>query len=77
MRLYSPASHTELTSDFVVVATLEKQLYDLLFTLTQTDGLFAHQDPLICGFGVIRIRSAARTTLTPRAQKTGNSLTAI
>jgi len=45
MRLYGPASHTKLASDFVVVAALQKQFDDLLLALSQTDRFFAHQGP--------------------------------
>jgi hypothetical protein len=42
MGLDGSPSHLELAGNFVVVATLQKQLDDLLFSMAQTDGLFAH-----------------------------------
>ena len=34
--------HLELASNLVIVATLQEQLDDLLLSMAQTDGLFAH-----------------------------------
>jgi hypothetical protein len=42
MCLYGSTSHVELPSDFVVIAALQQQLDDLLFSLPQTYGPFAH-----------------------------------
>jgi hypothetical protein len=42
MGLDGSPSHLELSGYLVVVATLQKQLNDLLFSMAQTDGLFAH-----------------------------------
>jgi hypothetical protein len=36
----------ELSSDLIVIATLQKQFDDLLFALSQTYGFFAHYYPL-------------------------------
>jgi len=44
--LHGSASHIELSIDLIVIAALEKQFDDLLFTLTQTNGFFAHYYPL-------------------------------
>jgi hypothetical protein len=45
MGLHRSTSHIELSSDFVVVATLQEQFDDLLFALPQTDRSFAHSIP--------------------------------
>jgi hypothetical protein len=45
VRLYGATRHVELSSDFVVVAALQKQLDDLLFALPKADGFFAHSNP--------------------------------
>jgi hypothetical protein len=45
VRLHCPACHVELSSDLIVIATLQKQFDDLLFTLPQTYGFFAHSYP--------------------------------
>jgi hypothetical protein len=45
MGLHRSTSHVQLSSDFVIVAALQKQLDDLLFALPQTDRSFAHPIP--------------------------------
>jgi hypothetical protein len=42
MGLYSSPRHLQLRSDLGVVATLQKQLYDLLFARTEPNGLLTH-----------------------------------
>jgi len=46
MRFHCSPSHIQLLGDISVVASLQKQLNDLLFTSTQTDRLIAHGSPL-------------------------------
>jgi hypothetical protein len=43
---HCPARHVELSSDLIVIATLQEQFDDLLFALSQTYGFFAHYYPL-------------------------------
>jgi hypothetical protein len=42
MGLHGSARHLELTRNFGVVTTLQKQFYDLLFAWTQANGLCLH-----------------------------------
>jgi hypothetical protein len=42
MGLDGSPSHLELAGNLVIVATLQEQLDDLLLSMAQTDGLFAH-----------------------------------
>ena len=45
MRFHGAPRHFELSSDFVIVAALQEQLDNLLFTLPQTYSLFTHSGP--------------------------------
>jgi hypothetical protein len=42
MCFHSSTSHVELPSDLVVIAPLKQQFDNLLFTVAQTHGSFAH-----------------------------------
>jgi hypothetical protein len=52
MSLDSSPRHLELTGDFGVVTTLQKQLYNLLFARTEPNGLLHHPNPL---FLIVRL----------------------
>jgi hypothetical protein len=42
VRFHSSARHFQLSSNFGIVTTLQKQLYNLLLARTQPNGLFVH-----------------------------------
>jgi len=45
MGLHSTPRHVELVGDLGVIATLQKQLDDLLFPRTEPNGLLLHWSP--------------------------------
>jgi len=49
MSFHSSPCHIELGSDFGVIASLQEQVYDLLFALTETNSLLFH--PILPYFG--------------------------
>jgi len=56
MRFHRSASHFELAGDLVVIAPLQKQFHNLLFSLPEPDRCLTHTSPSTQFFRVDQVR---------------------